>query len=87
MTPIAGPNHEDVDFIPRSFALVLSARSRPATPLVVAWGMTLPDGSVITVGWSEGSTNTLSICGSPARAAWLYGATLAWVDERGGQRR
>jgi hypothetical protein len=69
---------------PRPFALHAikgsdpADNAGPARPLL-AWGMALPDGSAITVGWRNGPSSGVAICASPDQAARLHDADLVWL--------
>jgi hypothetical protein len=51
---------------------------------VIAYGMTLPDGSAATVQWSGGSRGPLGVWSSPAVPARLWGCATAWLGDRSG---
>lgn len=71
------------DFAPRPFALraIGSAEPDDADPggPSFAWGMTLPDGSVVTVDWRSGPSSGVTLSASPDRAAFMHGADLVWL--------
>jgi hypothetical protein len=75
------------DFKPRPFALHAIDDSDPdaASPnrTLLAWGMTLPDGSAVTVDWRNGPSSGVALCTSPDRAARLHDADLAWLSWSG----
>jgi hypothetical protein len=62
-----------VAFAPRPFALY------GVDELLIAWGMTLPDGSAVLVDWRRGPSSGVTISASPERAADLHGADLVWM--------
>jgi len=71
-------------FTPRPFALHAVDGSNPSGdgshgPLL-AWGMTLPDGSAVTVDWRNGPSSGVGISASPDRAARLHDADLVWLS-------
>jgi hypothetical protein len=45
---------------------------------VIAVGMTLPDGSAITVNWRNRRVGTVGLWSSPERAAVMHDAQLVW---------
>ncbi|GAA1025609.1 hypothetical protein GCM10009557_00170 [Virgisporangium ochraceum] len=65
---------------PRPFALhaIGDADATPHGPLV-AWGMTLPDGSAVTVDWRDGPPSDVTLSTNPERAARLHDAELVWL--------
>jgi hypothetical protein len=74
-------------FRPRVFALLRHVADDDTTcddyaiegeAVVVAWGMTLPDGSAVAIGC--GSSPTIGLVSCPERAAWINGAEVAWVS-------
>lgn len=67
----------ELGFRPRTFAL--RAYPHDDTPVIVAWGMTLPDGSALTISWHS-PTTVMTVCDNPHRAALLQGAEVIWVD-------
>lgn len=48
-------------------------------PVVVAFGMTLPDGSTVAVGWSGGLAAGIALCRSAESASFIYAAGVAWI--------
>lgn len=66
-------------FTPRPFSVEAYPDDDSALT-VVAWGMTLPDGTAVAVGWHDGSSSTVALCTSPERAAHLHHGSLAWID-------
>jgi hypothetical protein len=46
---------------------------------VIAYGMTLPDGSAVTVQWS-GRSGSVGLWSSPGRPARLWNCSLTWLD-------
>lgn len=66
----------------RCFALVSAdADTEPAVAL--AWGMTLPDDSVMVVGWRDGQTTVVALCRSIGNACRMYdGADVRWLDQQ-----
>lgn len=48
-------------------------------PVVVAFGMTLPDGSTVAVGWSGGLAAGIALCRSTESASFIYAADVAWI--------
>lgn len=63
---------------PQPFAVYRTISGQEAE--LVAWGMTLPDGSAVTVGWNTTTQacGVLGICATPDSAARIYGAYLVW---------
>jgi len=59
---------------PRAFALCDSDGD------VIAYGMTLPDGSAVTVQWTDGSYGSLGVWESPGAPALLWSCAIAWFD-------
>jgi hypothetical protein len=53
---------------------------------VMAYGMTLPDGSAVTVQWSDGSHGSVGLWTSPAAPARLWAYSIAWFDRPVGSR-
>jgi hypothetical protein len=47
---------------------------------VMAYGMTLPDGSAVTAQWSGGSVGALGVWSSPGVPARLWACSIAWLD-------
>jgi len=47
---------------------------------VIAYGMTLPDGSAATVQWSGGSRGAFGVWSSPGVPADLWTCAIAWLD-------
>jgi hypothetical protein len=45
---------------------------------VLAIGMTLPDGSAVTVDWHTGHAGTVGVWSSPEAAAAVHRADLVW---------
>jgi hypothetical protein len=70
----------DLDFVPPTFALHAFPEDE-STPVIVGWGMTLPDGSAIAIGWDEGRSSSVAICRSPASASFIFNADVAWVGQ------
>jgi hypothetical protein len=68
----------DLTFVPSTFALH-ECPEDDSVPVVVAYGMTLPDGSVVAVGWSGGTGSGIALCRSAERAAFIYAADVAWL--------
>ena len=64
-------------FVPRPFALhgFSDADDGP----LLAWGMTLPDGSAVTVDWRHGPSSGITISTNAEQAACLHGADLVWL--------
>ena len=62
-----GCGRTSVGFTPRPFALhaIGDADATPHGPLV-AWGMTLPDGSAVTVDWRHGPSSGVTLSTSLA---------------------
>ena len=78
-----GCGQTSVGFAPRPFALHAIGRADtddadPGGPLL-AWGMTLPDGSAVTVDWRNGPSSGITLSANPDQAARLHGAELAWL--------
>jgi hypothetical protein len=46
--------------------------------VVLAIGMTLPDGCAVVVDWRTGRAGTVGIWSSPQAAAGAHGAELVW---------
>lgn len=65
------------EFIPRAFAV---SSDDSSVPTVIAWGFTLPDGSVIAVDWHNGTSSAIAVCRNADTAAWLHGGELNWFD-------
>jgi hypothetical protein len=61
--------------VPRLFALC------DEDGYVIAYGMTLPDGSAVTVQWSGGSVGSIGMWASPGTPARLWTCGIAWLDE------
>jgi hypothetical protein len=66
---------------PRLFSLRAYLDDDADTSEVVAWGISLPDGSAIAVG-SEIWAGGIAKCGSAESAARLFGADLEWYQSR-----
>lgn len=47
---------------------------------VIAYGMTLPDGSAVTVQWLGHSPGALGVWTSPGAPARLWSCAIAWLD-------
>lgn len=72
------PSHQAPEgFRPAPFALHRWSPTEPGTTEIVAWGMTLPDGTAIFA--SATSPTGLGVCSNADRAAWIHGATLSWL--------
>ncbi len=69
-------------FSPEPFALEVQAAADGGRPTVVAWGMTLPDGSAVTVDWRNGPSSSVAVLATPARAELLYDADLVWLHSQ-----
>ena len=72
-------------FSPEPFALQVQTAADGGRPMVVAWGMTLPDGSALTVDWRNGPSSSVAVLATPERAELLYDADLVWLHSQ--QRR
>ncbi len=72
------PAHS-VGFSPRPFALL----SYDDQPVVLGWGMTLPDGSVVAVDWRTGPSTTVAVCRTTDSVQQLLDADLVWIDRDG----
>ena len=72
-----GGEQTTVGFVPRPFALhgFSDADDGP----LLAWGMTLPDGSAVTVDWRHGPSSGITISTNAEQAACLHGADLVWL--------
>ena len=71
-------------FAPRPFALLgfdgtdaddYADRDGP----LLAWGMTLPDGSAVIVEWRDGPSSGVTVSANAEQAARLHGAELVWL--------
>ena len=60
--------------VPRPFALCDEDGD------VIAYGMTLPDGSAMTVQWSDGSYGSVGVWSSPGTPARLWSCATVWLD-------
>jgi hypothetical protein len=47
---------------------------------VIAYGMTLPDGSAVTVQWAGGTYGAVGVWSSPGAPARLWSCAIAWFD-------
>jgi hypothetical protein len=47
---------------------------------VMAYGMTLPDGSAVTVQWSGRSSGAVGVWSSPGMPARRWNCSLTWLD-------
>jgi hypothetical protein len=47
---------------------------------VIAYGMTLPDGSAVTVQWGDGVHGSVGVWSSPGSPARLWSCAIAWFD-------
>ncbi|HYN97553.1 MAG TPA: hypothetical protein VES42_27260 [Pilimelia sp.] len=52
---------------------------------VLAYGMTLPDASAVTVEWSGGRLGAFGVWSSPAAPARLWGCGIAWYGRPSAQ--
>lgn len=77
-----GDFSSDLNFVPPTFALH-AYPDDDLTPLVVGYGMTLPDGSALAVGWHDGSAAAVASCGSADGAAFIYDAEVVWSVDPG----
>ncbi|MBN1174912.1 MAG: hypothetical protein JXA67_22325 [Micromonosporaceae bacterium] len=77
--PHGGIVASTIGFIPRPFVLVIDDDGQPAE--IVAWGMTLPDGSSVVVCWDNGPASAGSVCNSPDSAAWMFGGDVRWLTD------
>lgn len=50
---------------------------------VTAYGLTLPDGSAVTVQWVDGVPGSLGLWSSPQAPARLWCCGIAWIDPPG----
>lgn len=65
----------------RCFALV-PADTDTGPAVALAWGMTLPDDSVMVVGWRDGQTTGIALCRTLGNACRMYeGADVRWLDQ------
>ncbi len=64
-------------FTPATFALHAVGGDAAG---IVAWGMTLPDGSAVAVGWRRGHRSTIATCANAEQAAQLHNAALIWTS-------
>jgi hypothetical protein len=78
-----GCGRTSVGFAPRTFALHAiggadTDDTDPGGPLL-AWGMTLPDGSAVVVDWRNGPSAGVTLSANPDQAARLHDAELVWL--------
>ena len=67
------------DFVPHPFALHAITGAEEENGPVLAWGMTLPDGSVVTVDWRDGPSSGVTLSANADSAARLHDAELVWM--------
>jgi hypothetical protein len=71
-------------FAPRPFALHAFDGAESDDDIIadgplLAWGMTLPDGSAVTVDWRNGPSSGVTLSANPDQAARLHDADVVWL--------
>lgn len=62
--------------VPRRFAL-LQYEDGDESPVVVAWGIELPDGSAVSLSIDS---QAVALCSRAAHCELIHGAELVWID-------
>ncbi|MGC4878553.1 hypothetical protein ACLQ26_20120 [Micromonospora sp. DT43] len=62
--------------VPRRFALV-GYSDGDDSPMVIAWGIELPDGSAISLSLDS---QAVALCSKATHCERIHGAELVWID-------
>ncbi|HLL66724.1 MAG TPA: hypothetical protein VK453_13450 [Micromonosporaceae bacterium] len=77
---MSSPLPAPVGFTPRPFAMLTASQGDRT---VLAWGMTLPDGSAMVVDWRHGPSSVTAVCRSAVSAEMLFDGELVWIGANG----
>jgi hypothetical protein len=76
-----GCGQSSAGFAPRPFALLTLDDGDDRDRTLLAWGMTLPDGSAVVVDWRNGPSSGVTLSASPDQSARMHGADLVWLPK------